>query len=103
MHTKGTINDAIERLKNSVFLYEELKHNSLIKLIEHFPVQSGYVLIFDWFDGECLHSHWSFPPPEKYKNPNSPFYKFKHLPVRKRVQSLNSIFLSIHMSKRKTM
>ena len=28
----------------------------------------------------------------KYKNPNSPFYKFKHLPVRKRVQSLNSIF-----------
>ncbi len=26
------------------------------------------------------------------KNPNSPFYKFKHLPVRKRVQSLNSIF-----------
>ena len=60
--------------------------------IEHFPVQSGYVLIFDWFDGECLHSHWSFPPPEKYKNPNSPFYKFKHLPVRKRVQSLNSIF-----------
>ena len=35
-------------------------HDSLIKLIDHFPVQSGYVLIFDWFDGECLHSHWSF-------------------------------------------
>lgn len=42
-----------------------------------------------------------FPPPDKYKNPNSPFYKFKHLPVIKRIQSLNSIFLSIHMSKRK--
>ena len=40
-----------------------------------------------------------FPPPEKYKNPNSPFYKFKHLPVRKRVQF--HFFLSIHMSKRK--
>ncbi|PFD63790.1 serine/threonine protein kinase [Bacillus cereus] len=89
---EGTMKDAIERLRNSVSLYEELKHDSLIKLIEHFPVQSGYVLIFDWFDGECLHSHWSFPPPEKYKNPNSPFYKFKHLPVMKRIQSLNSIF-----------
>ncbi|EEK78623.1 serine/threonine protein kinase [Bacillus cereus] len=89
---EGTTNDAIEKLKNSVTIYEELKHNSLIRLIEHFPVQSGYVLIFDWFDGECLHSHWSFPPPEKYKNPNSPFFKFKHLSVKERIQSLNSIF-----------
>ena len=52
--------DAIERLKNSVTIYEDLKHESLIRLIDHFPVQSGYVLIFDWFDGECLHSHWRF-------------------------------------------
>ena len=76
-------------------------HDSLIKLIDHFPVQSGYVLIFDWFDGECLHSHWSFPPPEKYTNPSSPFYKFKHLSVMERIQSLHSIFLSIHLLKRK--
>ncbi|AZJ20761.1 serine/threonine protein kinase [Bacillus wiedmannii] len=89
---EGTVKDAIERLKKSVFLYEELKHDSLIKLIEHFPVHSGYVLIFDWFDGECLHSHWSFPPPEKYTNPSSPFYKFKHLSVMERIQSLHSIF-----------
>ncbi|TCJ81842.1 UNVERIFIED_ORG: serine/threonine protein kinase [Bacillus cereus] len=88
----GKTSDAIDRLKNSVSLYETLKHESLIQLIEHFPVQSGYVLIFDWFDGECLHSHWSFPSPEKYKNPNSPFYKFKHLSVMERIQSLNSIF-----------
>ncbi|MDR4984506.1 serine/threonine protein kinase [Bacillus cereus] len=88
----GKTNEAIERLKNSINIYEELKHDSLIKLIEHFPVQSGYVVIFDWFDGECLHPHWSFPPPEKYVNPNSPFYKFRHLSVRKRIHSLNSIF-----------
>ncbi|PEC22034.1 protein kinase domain-containing protein [Bacillus cereus] len=88
----GNANEAIERLKNSINIYEELKHDSLIKLIEHFPVQSGYVVIFDWFDGECLHPHWSFPPPEKYVNPNSPFYKFRHLSVRKRIHSLNSIF-----------
>ncbi|EJS68929.1 serine/threonine protein kinase [Bacillus cereus] len=88
----GITDAAIERLKSSVPLYKELKHESLIKLIEHFPVQNGYVLIFDWFEGECLHPHWSFPPPEKYKNPSSPFYKFKHLSVRARMNSLNSIF-----------
>lgn len=88
----GNANEAVERLKNSINIYEELKHDSLIKLIEHFPVQSGYVVIFDWFDGEYLHPHWSFPPPEKYVNPNSPFYKFRHLSVRKRIHSLNSIF-----------
>ncbi|UPJ19064.1 serine/threonine protein kinase [Bacillus cereus] len=89
---EGTRRDAIERLKNSVTIYEDLKHDSLIRLIDHFPVQSGYVLIFDWFDGECLHSHWRFPPPEKYKNPNSPFYKFRHLSAIKRTHSLHSIF-----------
>ncbi|MBF7149085.1 serine/threonine protein kinase [Bacillus toyonensis] len=65
---------------------------TLITLIEHFPVHNGYVLIFDWFDGESLHPHWSFPPPEKYKNPNSPFYKFRHLTVVERIYSLNAIF-----------
>ncbi|MCU5408794.1 serine/threonine protein kinase [Bacillus cereus] len=89
---EGTTRDAIERLKNSVTIYEDLKYDSLIRLIDHFPVQSGYVLIFDWFDGECLHSHWRFPPPEKYKNPNSPFYKFRHLSAIKRIHSLHSIF-----------
>lgn len=88
----GTSGAAIERLKKSVSLYNKLKHESLITLIEHLPTQNGYVLIFDWFDGECLHPHWSFPPPEKYRNPNSPFYKFRHLSVRERIHSLNSIF-----------
>ncbi|MGE6540700.1 protein kinase domain-containing protein [Bacillus luti] len=88
----GNADDAIKKLKNSVSIYEELQHPSLIKLIEHFPVQSGYVLVFNWFDGECLHPHWNFPPPEKYIHPNSPFFKFKHLSINERIRSLNSIF-----------
>ncbi|MED0987279.1 serine/threonine protein kinase [Bacillus paramycoides] len=89
---KGSTDAAIIRLKNSVILYNELKHNSLINSIEHFPVQHGYVLIFEWFDGECLHPHWSFPPPAKYKDSNSPFYKYKKLSVKDRLISLHSIF-----------
>ncbi|MES9668493.1 serine/threonine protein kinase [Bacillus cereus] len=88
----ASTNEAIKRLKNSVTIYNELKHVSLISLIDHYPVQNGYVLIFDWFDGECLHSHWSFPSPAKYNDPNSPFYKYKKLSVKNRLISLNSIF-----------
>ncbi|MEH7306342.1 serine/threonine protein kinase [Neobacillus drentensis] len=88
----GEPEDAISRLMNSIPLYEELKHPHLIKLINHFQVAEGYALVFDWFDGECLHSHWSFPPPEKYTHPDSPFFRFKQLPIEFRLESLKCIF-----------
>ncbi len=70
----GQPEDAIVTLKRSISLYENLKHPCLINLLEHFEVENGYALVFDWFDGECLHSHWSFPPPHKYNHPDSPFF-----------------------------
>jgi len=88
----GQPKDAVERLKRSVHLYEVLKHPYLINLIDHFQVDEGYALIFDWFDGECLHSHWSFPPPQKYTHPDSPFFRYKQLPIEIRLESLKCIF-----------
>ncbi len=88
----GQPEDAIARLKQSIPLYEKLKHPHLIKLINHFQVAEGYALEFDWFDGECLHSHWSFPPPQKYTHPDSPFFRFKQLPIEFRLVSLKCIF-----------
>jgi serine/threonine protein kinase, bacterial len=66
----GQPEDAIARLKNSVPIYEDLQHKHLINLLDHFEVEKGYALVSDWFDGECLHSHWSFPPPHKYTHPD---------------------------------
>ncbi|MBW8349678.1 serine/threonine protein kinase [Bacillus sp. IITD106] len=92
MEYSGEPNDAIDRLKQSVELYEQLKHPYLVKLENHFPVEQGYVLVFEWFEGECLHSHWSYPPPAKYEHPESPFYRFKQLPLELRLACLQKIY-----------
>ncbi|PEA83106.1 serine/threonine protein kinase [Bacillus pseudomycoides] len=96
MEYTGDPTEAIVNLKQAMLLYEELKHNHLVELINHFEVQKGYVAIFNWFNGECLHSHWSFPPPVKYSNPDSPFYRYKQLSIEKRLISLDHIF-SFHV------
>jgi serine/threonine-protein kinase len=88
----GETQGAVNSLKLAINLYRELRHPSLIELVDHFEINSGYVAIFKWFEGESLHPHWSFPPPAKYNDPNSPYYKFRHLSVEQRLLSLHSIF-----------
>lgn len=50
--------DAVSRLIEAIPLYNELESNSLIHLVSHFEVGTGYAAVFEWFTGECLHSHW---------------------------------------------
>ena len=92
----GDPQDAVDRLKLAVSLYSDLQHPALIQIKSHHEVESGYAAIFEWFDGESLHPHWSYPPPAKYTDPNSPYYKYKQLSVEDRLQSLESI-LSFHV------
>ena len=89
---KGQVSDAIDKLKNSVPLYEELKYPGLIELIDHFELKNGYALVFKWVDGECLHAHWTFGAYDKYTHPKSTYYRYKHLPVSKRLKSLEKLF-----------
>lgn len=88
----GNPEDAIKRLKNAVTVYQSLEHPHLIKLIDYFDTENGYALVFQWFEGECLHSHWSFGGAAKYTNPKSPFYRFKKLGLEKRLKALDTIF-----------
>jgi len=70
-----------------------LSHSALIHIVvSHFHVETGYAAVFDWFDGECLHSHWSYAGAAKYNHPDSPFYRFKHLSIDKRLHALDTIF-----------
>lgn len=96
MDYNGDPAEAILRLRNAIPIYYELKHPNLIDIVDHFSVKDGYVAVFHWFNGECLHSHWSYPPPAKYTNPNSPFYKYKHLTIEQRLSSIDSI-LKFHV------
>lgn len=83
---------AIQLLQDAVSLYTELAHPQLIHLVEYGPVGQGYMALFDWFEGEGLHPHETYPPPAKYEHPDSPFYRFRQLPVEQRLQALDDIF-----------
>ncbi|GAF65576.1 serine/threonine protein kinase [Bacillus sp. TS-2] len=87
----GKPEEAIKRLKNSISIYEDLKHEHLINLLEHFEVCNGYVLVFEWFEGENLHPHWEFPPPYKYIHPDSPFYRFRRLSIERRLKAFKGL------------
>ncbi|MFF2890170.1 serine/threonine protein kinase [Paenibacillus sp. NPDC057967] len=84
--------DAITRLKAAMPLYTNLNHPHLINLVNHYETKAGFVAIFEWFDGECLHSHWLYAGKLKYTHPQSPFFRFKQLPLEKRLKSLDAIF-----------
>jgi serine/threonine-protein kinase len=83
-------------LQQAIPIYQALKHPSLIELEEHFATENGYLAVFAWFDGECLHPHWLFDRYEKYTHPQSPYYQYKQLPITKRLKSLDEIF-SFHV------
>ena len=46
--------DAVNRLKSTVPIYENLKHNNLIEYIESKEINNGFAMIFKWTDGECM-------------------------------------------------
>jgi serine/threonine-protein kinase len=48
------VSDAIARLKAAVIKYKELAHPLLIHLIKAKEAGGGYMLVFDWFDGESF-------------------------------------------------
>ncbi|WP_081755958.1 protein kinase [Paucisalibacillus sp. EB02] len=83
---------AIRHLKKSVRLYSDLKHPHLVDLLDCFETEDGFALLFDWFDGETLHNHWEFPPPYKYEHPDSPYFRFRKLPLKYRLEAMNTIF-----------
>ncbi|MGL4736075.1 MAG: hypothetical protein ACRCW2_01355 [Cellulosilyticaceae bacterium] len=89
---EGATSDAIERLKAAVSIYEELKHPALIELVDHFAVENGYAVVFRWVEGECLHAHWTFDTYPKYTHPKSAYYRYKQLPVERRLCSLATLF-----------
>ncbi|WP_419886545.1 serine/threonine protein kinase [Paenibacillus sp. B-A-8] len=84
--------DAVSRLIEAIPLYNELESKSLINLVSHFEVGTGYAAVFEWFAGECLHSHWLFAGEAKLSHPESPFYRYKQLSVEQRLASLDVIF-----------
>lgn len=50
----GEPKNAIQNLQSSAFVYESLHHENLIKYIKSEEIGSGFAMIFEWCDGECM-------------------------------------------------
>ncbi|MCL2815788.1 MAG: phosphotransferase [Oscillospiraceae bacterium] len=74
------IPDDIARLKAAAIKYKEMAHPLLIRFIEAKTAGGGYMLVFDWFDGESF----SVETPELYE-------KFKALPIDKKIYVFEEI------------
>jgi len=80
----GTTGQAIEWLKEAKQVYQDLAHESLIKLIASEEVGGGYMNIFEWTDAECI----GYPsPPTRHK--------FMKLPIEAKLKAFDTI-LSFH-------
>ena len=49
----GTAEEAIERLKNTLPIYENLKYKNLIELVSAEGIGGGFAMVFKWADGDC--------------------------------------------------
>lgn len=45
---------AIERLKGTSIIYDDLRHPYLLNIVEHRAIPGGYLQVYEWFDGVCM-------------------------------------------------
>jgi serine/threonine-protein kinase len=90
----GEPREAIARLHRAAEVYTDLQpHEHLIPMEKSFSTDNGFVMVFQWFDNsECLHPHWSHPPPGKYTDVRSPYYRFRQLSLKQRLDALDDVF-----------
>lgn len=88
--------EAVSALRCAITAYEELKHPALIELIEHRYEGDVYVAAFKWAEGECLFDHWNFMWRPKTHS-QSPYNRFKRLPIQKRLAAFGTICSFFHL------
>ncbi len=89
--------ESVRTLKEAVKLYEILRHPNLINMLEHFSMGNLYVVIFDWARGDCLYDHWNFDFYAENPQIKSPSKKYRELPVKKRLDSVNVLFSFLNL------
>jgi len=82
----------IGNLTYAANVYKDLKHPILINLLDNKRILNGYILVFDWVDGECMNEHWTYNKHPKYTDEKSAFYRYIRLEPKKLLKSLHEIF-----------
>ena len=85
--------ESIRLLKEAVSKYKDIEDDNLIKYVDSFMRNECFVVVYEYAEGECLFDHWNF---DRYKNGNiieTPSYRFKKLPLRKRLVVIEKLFV----------
>ena len=84
--------ESIMLLKEAIQKYKDIKDENLIKYLDSFMKNDCFVVIFEFAEGECLFDHWNF---DNYKDNNidTPSYRFKKLPIEKRLNVIEKLFI----------
>ena len=54
------------RLKATLPIYSDLKHESLIELVEAEEIGDGFAMVFKWADGDCMGRMYHCGTPSLY-------------------------------------
>lgn len=82
-HENQKTEDTIKNLIHAADVHKTLKHPSLINLVENKKIPNGYILVFDWVDGECMNEHWTYDKYPKYTHEKSAFFRYIRLEQEK--------------------
>jgi serine/threonine protein kinase, bacterial len=86
-------------LRDAMHVYSSIKHQYLPKLVHSFNTEAGLALVYEWVEGEVLSSP-DYPGADGKKNPLSPFYRFRHLPIEKILTALGKVYdLHVYMER----
>lgn len=89
----GTPEEAVARLRRAAGVYRALAHPALIGMNEVLELPNGFGCVFDWFDGKGLHDLSEICRGiDKETDPRSGYYRYRHLPLQKRLRSLRTLF-----------
>lgn len=87
----GSTSEALETLKNTVNIYSDLKHPSLIEMISSGTHQQLFYVVFLWAEGDCLYDHWNFDFYRDHPEVKSPKKKFAQLPKEEKINTSKKI------------
>lgn len=77
---------AVVSLKETIVIYEKLRHDRLIELITSGSFQNLFFVVFKWSEGECLFDHWNFDYYSKHPEVSSPKEKFNRLLLKEKIK-----------------
>lgn len=92
LRSVSTPEKAIAALRRTAMVYHDLAHPSLVEIVDTCEFDGGFAVVFRWRDGDCMHAHWTFDMWPKRTHPDSPFYRFIHLPEAELLAALKTLF-----------